>query len=174
MVAVDIKNYTGYTIELEDSKKGCRIMSYKRYKEGKELKITIQPSNKGKYKRWRITLYNDKGQMKHLTISRLILQHFKPDEWDEKLQADHIDCNSLNNRINNLRMITHQQNMQNQSSNPRTDNKSSGHKNIHYDEDSKLWRFRKIISGLKYNKNFKTLEDAVEFKKMFLIIHNCK
>ena len=167
---MDIKDYTGYTIELEDSDRGCKIMSYKIYKEGKEKAISFKEQKNG-YKSWVVYLTNNVGVQKGLCVARLIMQHFKPDEWDEKLQADHIDFNSLNNSIDNLRMLTQKENKQNKSSKPRSDNKSSEHKNIH--QDGNTWRFRKMLNGLEYRKNFKTLDVAVEFKKMFLIIHNC-
>ena len=173
MVAVDIKNYTGYTIELEDSDEGCRIMSYKKYKEGYEIKITERKDKDG-YKKWVVQLYNDEGIQKGLSVARLIMQHFKPDEWDEKLQTDHIDINSLNNRIDNLQMLTNQQNCSKKSSKPNRDNKSSGHKNIYYHNYNKKWTFEKKINGLRYRKYFKLLDEAVEFKQFFLIIHNCK
>ena len=101
---MDIKDYTGYTIELEDSKEGCKIMSYKKYKQGKEIKIR-EHTDKSGYKKWRVYLTNNEGKRKQLVVARLIMQHFKPDEWDEKLEADHIDINPLNNRIDNLRSL---------------------------------------------------------------------
>ena len=170
---MDIKDYTGYTIELEDSNKGCKIMSYKiNKKKGRELKIKTHTDKSG-YQRWVVKLINDEGKRKQLMVSRLILQHFKPNEWDEKLEADHIDINPLNNRIDNLRMLTHQQNCNNKSSKPNRDNKLSGHKNIHYDRRNKVWKFDKTINGLKYRKSFKTLNEAVKFKEIFFVIHNC-
>ena len=173
MVAVDIINYPDYTIELEDSDRGCKIMSYKLNKEGYEKQILKKPV-KNNYSRWVVQLMNDEGKGKNLIVSRLIMQHFKPEEWDEKLQADHIDINSLNNRIDNLRMLTQKKNLQNQSSKPQKNNTTSKHKNISYEKKYNRWKFAKILSGLTYQKRFKTEDKAVEFKQFFLIIHNCK
>lgn len=169
---MNIIDYTDYTIDLEDSDKGCVIRSYKCQKKGIEMKI-FEKKNISGYKSWRVKLINDEGKKKHLIVARLIMQHFKPDEWDEKLQTDHIDCDSLNNRIDNLQMLTNQQNCQKKSSKANRNNTTSEHKNISYDRRDKLWIFKKVINGLIYRKTFKTEDEAVKFKKMFLIIHNC-
>ena len=136
------------------------------------ISLTVLHKN-SKYQNWRVYLINDEGKQKQLVVARLIIQHFKPDEWDEKLEADHIDINPLNNRIDNLRMLTHQQNMQNQSSKPTKRNTTSGHKNISYNKKNKLWIFKKVLNGLIYRKSFKTEKEAVKFKEIFFIIHNC-
>ena len=169
---MNIIDYTDYTIELEDSDRGCKIISYKVNKEGREIKIT-ERKNKSGYKRWLVQLLNVEGNNKILVVARLILQHFKPDEWDEKLQADHIDFNSLNNRLKNLRMLTQKENKQKKSSKPNKNNKSSGHRYISYQQAQKLWVFHKTLNRISYYKYFKLLDEAVEFKEMFLIIHNC-
>ena len=41
MCAVKIIGYPDYTIELKECDRGCKIMSYKIYKQGKELKIEL-------------------------------------------------------------------------------------------------------------------------------------
>ena len=173
MVAVDMINYSKYTIELKDCDEGCVIRSYQQNKQGYQMKITHHPNKLG-YSRWKIRLTNDEGKQNTLIVARLIMQYLKPDEWDEKLQTDHIDFNPLNNRIDNLRMISQKENLQNKSSKPTKANITSGHKNIHYNKLNKRWEFRKRIKELTYFKSFKTIDEALEFKKIFLIIHNCK
>jgi hypothetical protein len=51
-------------------------------------------------------------------------------------EIDHIDGNPLNNRIKNLRAVTHQQNMQNMKR--RTNNKT-GFKGVYYFAERKKW-----------------------------------
>jgi hypothetical protein len=74
-------------------------------------------------------------------------------------QIDHIDGNGLNNKIENLREATSQQNSLNRGL--RKDNKS-GVKNIYWRNDSKKWRVTLNVDGV--NKNFGSYYD-LEFAK---------
>ena len=48
-------------------------------------------------------------------------------------------------------------------------NNTSGEPNIIYIKKDKIWRFQKMIQGKKYWKSgFKTLEEAIQYKKQFL------
>ena len=64
-------------------------------------------------------------------------------------QIDHIDGNGLNNKIENLREVTSQQNCLNRRL--RKDNKI-GFKNIYWRNDSKKWRVTLSVNGK--NKDF--------------------
>ena len=141
-------------------------MSY-RWPKPRELKI-YENTNKDGYKKWKVNLINEQGKRKLLSVSRLIVQHFKPEEWKPNLQVDHIDVNSLNNRLDNLRMLTHRQNQQNTSTNPQKDNKSTGYKNICYHKENKRWFFKKMVNGVTHQKHFKTLDEALEYKETYL------
>ena len=167
MCALKIIGYPDYTIELKDCNEGCKIMSYRR-KNPREMKIQEGIDQDG-YKRWNIVLYNEQGKAKTSIVSRLIVQHFKPNEWNPDLQVDHIDINSLNNSLDNLQMVTNLQNCNKRSTNPNRDNKSSGHKNIHYRKVQKRWIFHKTIKGVRFEKCFKTLEEAIHYKNDYLI-----
>ena len=140
-----------------------RIISFKRYKEGRFIKPSL--SSLGYYC---VGLYKN-GKTKTLKIHRLLMQHFKPDEWNQNLHVDHKNRIRTDNRLENLRMVTSLQNSQNQGI--RTTNKS-GHKNIHWYEAGKGWRFKKRSNTLTYTKYFKTLDEAIEFKNVFCVIHN--
>jgi hypothetical protein len=115
-----------------------------------------------------ITLCKD-GKRKTISIHRLLVQHFKPEEWNPELHVDHINGIRTDNRLENLRMVTSQQNSQNQGV---YKTNTSGHKNISYNKQHKLWYFQKVIAGNVYQKTFKTLDEALEFKKVFCVIHN--
>ena len=158
MEALDIIGYPMYEIFSDG-----RILSFQHYKEGRFLKPWID--NKGYY---RVDLSKN-GKPKSLKIHRLLMQNFKPDEWKENLQVDHINRIRTDNRLENLRMVTSLQNSQNQGI--RITN-TSGHSNICWRKDNKRWRFRKNLNTLTYRKCFKTLDEAIEFKNIFCIIHN--
>tara|TARA_R110002126_G_scaffold43613_3_gene125124 strand:+ start:66 stop:554 length:489 start_codon:yes stop_codon:yes gene_type:complete len=158
MEAVDIIGYPNYEIFSDG-----RILSFKRYKEGRFLKPWI---NKEGY--YRVGLCKN-GKPKKQTIHRLLMQNFKPDEWNENLCVDHKNRIRTDNSLENLKMVTHQQNLQNVGI--MITNKS-GHKNISWHKASKGWRFQKRLNTLRYQKFFKTIEQAIEFKNVFCIIHN--
>jgi len=51
-------------------------------------------------------------------------------------------------------------------------NNTSGESNIRYRESHKCWYFEKIIQGKRYYKGlFKTKEEAINYKKVFLSQH---
>lgn len=51
------------------------------------------------------------GKQKTVLVHRIIAKTFLKD-FDEKLTVDHIDCNKINNHIDNLRMVTLKENIQ--------------------------------------------------------------
>ena len=51
------------------------------------------------------------GKNRQLQLHRLIMKNWGP--WDESLDVDHINGDRLDNRLENLRMVTHGDNMRN-------------------------------------------------------------
>ena len=152
---MDIINYEDYQI-YEDSRLFSKYVN-------KFLKPTIITKKRG-YKQIVVCLYKN-GKRKHFTVARLLMQHYKKDEWDEKLQVDHIDTDPTNNKLENLRMVTKSQNTQNTKC---SNNNKLKIKNISYQKRDNRYIFAKIINGKKHSKSFKTLEEAIKYKNDFI------
>lgn len=60
-------------------------------------------------------------------------------------ELDHIDHNGLNNTIDNLRIVTHQQNSMNRRK--RNTNTSSHYKNVYWAKDRSKWRADIMLNG---------------------------
>ena len=83
-------------------------------------------------------------------------------EWPED-QLDHVNRVRTDNRIANLRDVSHKQNMQNAS---KSSNNTSGHPGVVWDKSISKWRaqimhnYKRIYLGL-----FTTLEEALSARK---------
>jgi len=109
-----------------------------------------------------VDLYKD-GQRKTCKIHRLIAEHYIANP-ENKREVDHINRDKTDNRIENLRWVTPSENNQNKG---KSKNNKSGHKNICYDEKIKRYRYYKMIRGKNHLKYFKTLEEAIEYKRVY-------
>jgi len=78
-------------------------------------------------------------------MHRLIIEHHTGIKLSRLEEIDHINHNSLDNRISNLRIVTHQQN----SFNRRRYNKptSSKYGRITWDKQHSKWRARLTLNG---------------------------
>ena len=110
---------------------------------------------------------NGDGYLRLKVQSRLHLTHrlawlYTYGEWPED-QLDHINRNRSDNRIANLRDVSHKQNLQNASK--RSDN-TSGHPGVHWYSRYSKWQAR-IKHNYKYIHlgYFTTIEDAVSARK---------
>lgn len=95
---------------------------------------------------------------RNITTQRLVwAYHFgDPGEMD----VDHIDQNKLNNKIENLRLLTRSENMQNTIS--AQSNSASGIKGVFYDKSRRKWAASLNINGEKvFFRRFNTREEAV-------------
>tara|TARA_R110000822_G_scaffold133729_1_gene271212 strand:+ start:244 stop:696 length:453 start_codon:yes stop_codon:yes gene_type:complete len=103
------------------------------------------------------------GKGKLHKIHRLVGLHYLANP-DNKICLDHINRNSGDNRLENLRWATHSENQQNTG--VRKDN-TSGIKNISYSKSRDNYVYQKIIRGVRHEKSFKTLEEAIEYKNQY-------
>lgn len=92
----EIPGFKNYTI----SKDGD-VFSVKR------RMFVAQPLRKG-YKT--VTITNDKNKPITTSVHRLLMITYKPIENPEQMQVDHIDCDKLNNNLDNLEWVTKKEN----------------------------------------------------------------
>jgi len=129
--------------------------------QNKKTKRYLKPGEHNGY--LQVNLCKD-GIYKTIMIHRLVAIHYIPNS-DNKPQVDHINRDKKDNRIENLRWATRSENGQNREKNK--NNKSSGIKNISYDKTRDRYKYIKQIRGVKHQKHFKTLEEAIEYKNKF-------
>lgn len=110
-----------------------------------------------------VVLCNKDGKRKTYQIHRLLAEHYIPNP-ENKPCVDHINRDRKDNRIINLRWVTYSENSQNTGI--RKDN-TSGIKNICYCKISNLYQYKKVIRDVKVQKYFKTLEEAIEYKRVY-------
>ena len=105
---------------------------------------------------------NGVGQ-RNYKIHQLVARAFIPNP-DNRTEIDHIDRNTANNAVSNLRWATRSE--QNLNQETRSDNKL-GEKNIHFRKNVAKPYF---VSGVKFKQTFffATLEEAVAYRNSIL------
>ena len=109
---------------------------------------------------------NPRGRTKRgktKNVHRLLGEAFI-DNPENKPCIDHIDGNTHNNDLSNLRWATISENSLNTKI-PITN--TSGTKNISWDNHYNCWKFQKIIVGILHQKSNKDLEWLKEYKIKF-------
>ena len=106
------------------------------------------------------------GIVKTYGIHQLVYMCNNPTEDIIGFVIDHIDGNTQNNKIENLRKATRSDNCSN--SKTYITNKSTGYKNI-YKNKWNTYRFSLTKNGIKYRKTFKTIEEALEHRDRVVI-----
>jgi hypothetical protein len=95
---------------------------------------------------------------KCVSLSRTIAERMGMDLSNKAMQVDHRNGNPLDNRRDNLRLLSASDNSRNQKD--RTDN-TSGFKGVHYDRAREKWlAFIKTDGKMKHLGRFKTIEEA--------------
>jgi len=80
-------------------------------------------------------------------------------EIPEKMEIDHIDGNPQNNKIENLRLCTHQENMLNRKI---QSNNQCSVKNVYYRKDRNLWVVDIRNKGHRFVSEHQTIDEAKE------------
>lgn len=95
-----------------------------------------------------------------LLNSHIVIWIMHNGDIPEGLEVDHIYHDTLDNRIENLRLVTHKDNCKNKS---KMTNNTSGHSNIYIINRKK--KFQVGFKGEKnYTKSFLTLEEAIQHR----------
>ena len=126
----------------------------------KRKRYLKQGTNNYGYKK--VDLCKD-GTKKTYLVHRLVALHYIPNP-ENKPQVDHINRDRSDNRIDNLRWVTRSENQQNTGI--QKDN-TSGIKNIYFDKTYNGWKYGKRFRGVRMQKYFKTLEEAIQFKNEY-------
>lgn len=106
---------------------------------------------------------------KHVKVHQIIWKMHYGEIPKGKI-IDHIDGNKINNRIENLRLVTPSQNAIHTKNLNR--NNTSGYKGVVFDEKKRVYTMQIVFNGKQYRKRgFKTAEDAAisynEYAKNF-------
>lgn len=87
----------------------------------------------------------------------------------DRRDVDHINGNTLDNRKENLRVVTHQQNRQNTRG---WANASSRHRGVSWDKQRSMWKAQATVAGKnKLVGRFKTEDEAAEAARSFRAEH---
>jgi len=150
----DINDFTNYEVS---------NLGNVRNKKSKKILKPRAFEKKSNYICYEVQLYNDTQKLGfHKKIHRLVAEAFLTNP-ENKSDIDHIDRNTANNNVSNLRYATRSENMLNTGL--RIDN-TSGERNIHYVEQKKKWTIKNMIEGKIISCGFyDTKEEAIQAKE---------
>jgi hypothetical protein len=99
-------------------------------------------------------LKNSEGVFKGKSLHRWLL------DAPKGLEVDHINHETLDNRLSNLRMVTKKENQQNRRS-ANSNNNSSGLRGVWFDKRNQKWRAHAKLDGRKVHIGYyDTMEEA--------------
>ena len=128
-----------------------------------DIRNKFMKMNKRKNGYLQISLVNDEGNRTATTIHQLLAMAFlnhKPD--GHKIVVDHIDRNPLNNRIENLQLVSNRENC----SKDKHYNKKSGLP-LGITTNNSSYRYVVWYNSKQFKWGFHTLEQAIEMKETF-------
>jgi len=136
-----------------------------RHKRNKNILTPRVSIKKRGYKCCQVYISDENDKQRNQKIHRLVATAFLPNP-DNLPVVDHIDRNSENNRLDNLRWYSQSDN--NRNTNVRKDNKS-GHKGVYWMEAKQ--KYKAEVSLNKKNIHigvYKTLEEAVKAREEYI------
>lgn len=111
------------------------------------------------------------GKKNHIKLHRLVFQLNNPTMNIKGIEIDHIDQNSLNNDISNLRLVTHSQNTANISKISKTNGRhtTSQYIGISYSKRDEIWESAIRVEKTRYRKKFKSEFEALKWRNNKII-----
>ena len=146
---MEINNFPGYFIYNDG-----RVFSERR-------NIFLKPN----YERYHYISLSKNNKRKTKRIHRLVAEHYIPNP-ENKPEVDHINRDTTDNRVENLRWTTRLENAQNLGT---FKHNTSGHRNISYNKKRNRWRFDKEVNKKRNCKFFKTKTEALVYKFCFIL-----
>jgi hypothetical protein len=128
--------------------------------------IDLEDIEKCKIHRWYISKMKSGIQYASSSFHKkhLILHSFLKENNDKNFEIDHINGNGLDNRKNNLRIVTHKENMNNKKKYKIYKSSYSQILGIHYNKKRNIWKIDIRINGKRIKKSpFETLKEASEY-----------
>jgi hypothetical protein len=110
------------------------------------------------------------GLNRDFSIHKLVAEYFipNPNQYD---CVDHIDGNTFNNHVENLRWVNRSQNNQNRAIQK---NNKTGIIGVNYFERYGYWQARWVENRKVMTKSFKVKEEAVEYRNQMVGLHYSK
>lgn len=106
-------------------------------------------------------IYYKKGGNKYVGIGHHKTLHQVIMGKKYGFEIDHINGNGLDNRRSNLRFCTHHQNMMNRKL---YKTNKSDIKGVSWCVRRNMWRSTTILNGKSYEKGFKDIKDAINYR----------
>ena len=144
MTLVTWKDIEGFEGIYKVSSEGVVVGTPRRGTKGGVVK-----QYKTKYGYMQYQLYKN-GKLYHAYVHRLIAQHFTPNP-DNKPFVNHIDGNKLNNNIENLEWVTHDENLKHATITGLLNNKGENNPNVKL-TDKEVLQIRDLYEHKIYNQ----------------------
>lgn len=106
----------------------------------------------------RVTLYHD-GNKKRIFIHRLVAEAFIPNP-ENKPEIDHINTNTSDNRVENLRWVTHKENQNNPITKVKQKTAQIGEKNFWFGKKGVLHHASKRVRCVETGKVYGGVAEA--------------